>query len=121
MGRYILYGFTWKTWMMAANNAIGGLLVALVIKYADNILRGFASAVATITTAILSVFLFGFELKFIFAVGSLLVIGSTMLYGNVVKMPTSQEWWNGESDLCTATRKDSSDDVTSAKLPISVK
>merc|ERR1712151_664101 len=71
-----------------------------------NILRGFASAVATITTAVMSVFLFGFELKVLFAVGSLFVIGSTMLYGNVLKMPTNQEWWNSESDLCRAARKD---------------
>lgn len=32
---------------MILNNAIGGLLVALVIKHADNILRGFATALVT--------------------------------------------------------------------------
>jgi len=113
----ILHGFTWKTWVMAANNAIGGLLVALVIKYADNILRGFASALATITTAILSVFLFGFELKLTFALGSFLVIGSTMLYGNVVGMPAplDQEWWDTESDLCRAARSNAAD---TAALPV---
>jgi UDP-sugar transporter A1/2/3 len=120
--RIILHGFTWKTWMMAANNAIGGLLVALVIKYADNILRGFASAVATISTAILSVFLFGFELKAVFAVGSLMVIGSTMLYGGVIKLPTDHDWWNSESDFCRVARtKNPSEDASAMKLPISEK
>merc|ERR1712232_1115395 len=78
--RSALHGFTWKTWAMVVTNAVGGLLVALVIKYADNILRGFASAIATINSAVLSVPLFGFELKLTFAVGSALVIGSTLLY-----------------------------------------
>jgi len=95
-----LHGFTWKTWAMVATNAIGGLLVALVIKYADNILRGFASAIATINSALLSVPLFGFELKLTFAVGSALVIGSTLLYGDVLKMPMDSDWWNAQADLC---------------------
>merc|ERR1711879_93611 len=73
-GKTILHGFTWKTWLLAATNALGGLLTALVIKYADNILRGFASAIATISNALISIPLFGFELKPSFAMGSLLVI-----------------------------------------------
>ena len=35
----ILHGFTTKVWIMVINNAVGGLCVAFVIKYADNILK----------------------------------------------------------------------------------
>merc|ERR1712217_97014 len=95
-------GFTTMTWVLAINNAIGGLLVALVIKYADNILRGFASSLATINCALISVFTFGFALKPSFGVGTIMVVGSTLLYGNVIKMPFNYDWWNSECQFCAA-------------------
>ena len=44
-------------------NATGGLLVAVVVKYADNILKGFACSLAIIFSSIISIFLFGFQLS----------------------------------------------------------
>lgn len=96
--QHVFEGFTGKTWALAVNNAIGGLFVAMVIKYADNILRGFASALATINACILAVFCFGFVIGGRFVLGVALVIGSTLLYGGVVKLPG--EWWNSECELC---------------------
>ena len=61
-------------------NAMGGLLVAVVVKYADNILKGFATSLAIIITCITSVFLFGFNISLQFAAGACLVIGSIFLY-----------------------------------------
>jgi hypothetical protein len=37
-----------------ALNAVGGLIVAVVVKYADNILKGFACSMAIIITCIVS-------------------------------------------------------------------
>eukprot|EP00930_Biecheleria_cincta_P101308 TRINITY_DN92949_c0_g1_i1.p1 TRINITY_DN92949_c0_g1~~TRINITY_DN92949_c0_g1_i1.p1 ORF type:complete len:399 (+),score=73.26 TRINITY_DN92949_c0_g1_i1:67-1263(+) len=91
-------GFTWKTWMLVFNNAIGGLLVAIVLKHADNILRNFASAFATINCALASVFMFGFSLSVLFGVGSLVVIVSTLMYGGIVTLPG--DWWEAECALC---------------------
>lgn len=62
-------------------NFSGGLLVAVVVKYADNILKGFACSLAIIITCVLSIFFFGFQLSFQFTVGAALVIGSIFLYG----------------------------------------
>lgn len=62
-------------------NACGGLLVAVVVKYADNILKGFACSLAIIISAIVSVPLFGFSLSFQFCLGTALVISSIFLYG----------------------------------------
>merc|ERR1719265_11953 len=99
-------GFTTNVWIMIANNAFGGLIVALVIKYADNILRGFATSCATIVAAVGSVFCFGFVLKPLFGVGTMIVLGSVMLYSNVFKLPG--EWWNSESEVCAAMRSHAS-------------
>merc|ERR1712232_202340 len=89
-----------KQWVLAVNNAVGGLLVALVIKHADSLLRGFASAIATIISAVAAVFCFGFQLAPSFAAGTLLVIGATLLYGNVIKVPG--DWWNSELKMLSA-------------------
>ena len=37
-----------STWYVVFANALGGLFVALVMKYADNILKGFATSVSIV-------------------------------------------------------------------------
>lgn len=98
----VFQGFTTPVWIMVFNNALGGLCVALVIKHADNILKGFACALATILTCFVSMPLFGFQLSFGFAAGMLVVIGSTLLYGGTVKLPG--DWWNSEPSVCRSFR-----------------
>ena len=39
----------------------GGLLVALVVKYADNILKGFATSVSIVVSSIISAIFFDFK------------------------------------------------------------
>lgn len=59
----------------------GGLIVAMVVKYADNILKGFATSLAIIISCVASMYLFQFQLTVQFAFGALLVICSIFLYG----------------------------------------
>merc|ERR1712008_632327 len=99
----VFQGFTIKAWGVIVSNAVGGLLVALVIKYADNILRGFSSALATINACILSVFCFGFVIGGHFVVGTAMVIVSTLLYGSILRLPG--DWWNSEPELCGRARE----------------
>ncbi|KAL3913160.1 MAG: hypothetical protein SGPRY_008084, partial [Prymnesium sp.] len=47
-----LHGFNSSTWLSIAWQAVGGILVAVTIKYADNILRGFAQALAIIVASL---------------------------------------------------------------------
>lgn len=61
--------------------ACGGLIVALVVKYADNILKGFATSLAIIISCVASIYLFHFHLTIQFTFGALLVICSIFLYG----------------------------------------
>ncbi|KAI9017627.1 nucleotide-sugar transporter-domain-containing protein [Gaertneriomyces semiglobifer] len=74
-------GYTRWTWGAISCQAIGGLIVALVVKYADNILKGFATSLSIILSSIASLFLFDFQITFMFTVGSALVLYATHLYG----------------------------------------
>lgn len=67
--------------------ACGGLIVAVVIKYADNILKGFATSLAIVISCVASIYLFNFELSFQFVCGAMFVIFSIFLYGHVPKKP----------------------------------
>jgi UDP-sugar transporter A1/2/3 len=76
----LLVGFNWLTWVLVANQAVGGLLVAMVMKYADNILKGFATSAAIVVSGIISASFFGFEPSLQFASGAALVLAATYLY-----------------------------------------
>lgn len=69
------------TWVVILIQAGGGLIVALVVKYADNILKGFATSVSIILSCFVSFWLFDFEATFVFGIGVFLVICATYLYG----------------------------------------
>jgi len=82
-----MYGFTFFTWLSVAWQAAGGLLVAVTIKYADNILRGFSQGLALIVGAIGSAFLFDFKITYVFSMGCALVIAAIFLYGSSAQTP----------------------------------
>ena len=68
-------------WLSVLWQSAGGILVAVTIKYADNILRGFAQGVAIIVGAVGSHYIFGFELSAVFIVGVGAVLVAVFLYG----------------------------------------
>lgn len=62
--------------------ALGGLVIAAVIKYADNILKGFATSLSIILSTLISYFwLQDFVPTSVFFFGAILVIAATFLYG----------------------------------------
>jgi UDP-sugar transporter A1/2/3 len=67
-------------WSVVLLQAAGGLLVAAVMKYADNILKGFATAMSIICSCILSIFLFGFQPSGLFISGASFVLLAVYLY-----------------------------------------
>ena len=74
-----LRGFDGVVWGVVLLNGFGGLLVAATMKYADNIAKCFATAIAIVSGTILSVPLFDFSLSFSFVCGaSCTVIASTL-------------------------------------------
>ncbi|RZC35339.1 UDP-galactose translocator [Asbolus verrucosus] len=65
--------------------ACGGLIVAVVVKFADNILKGFATSLAIVISCVASIYIFDFHLTAQFAIGAACVIGSIFLYGHSPK------------------------------------
>lgn len=74
-------GYDMFVWYLVVLQAGGGLIVAMVVKYADNILKGFATSLAIIISCVASMYLFAFQLTLQFAFGAALVICSIFLYG----------------------------------------
>ena len=73
-------GYDRYTWAIIWLQALGGFVVALCVKHADNVLKGFATAFSIMLCAVLSFVLFGFRPNTLFGLGVLLVAGSTVLY-----------------------------------------
>jgi UDP-sugar transporter A1/2/3 len=82
------YGYTLLTWIVVLLQAQGGLLVAVVVKYADNILKGFATSLSIIVACVVSVYVFQFQITAQFIFGASLVIGSIFLYS---KQPSKSD------------------------------
>ncbi|XP_067408484.1 UDP-galactose translocator [Emydura macquarii macquarii] len=79
-GRGFFHGYGPLVWGVILNQAFGGLLVAVVVKYADNILKGFATSLSIVASTVASVHLFGFRLDPPFALGASMVIGAVYMY-----------------------------------------
>jgi len=62
------------------NSGIGGLMVAAVLKYADSVLKGYATAISVVLSGVFSMILFGTSLSFLYALGIVNVIISVLLY-----------------------------------------
>ncbi|KAF0299820.1 UDP-N-acetylglucosamine transporter [Amphibalanus amphitrite] len=75
------YGYTGYTWAVIALQALGGLAVSATVKYADNILKGFATSISILLSVLISWgYLGDVSLSAGFAAGALLVVGATFLY-----------------------------------------
>ncbi|KAG5490405.1 hypothetical protein JKF63_00525 [Porcisia hertigi] len=73
-------GFTGLVWFLVFLQAVGGMLVALVVRYCDNIVKSFSTAVAIVLSGTASVFLFNTPLNGTFVLGSCLVMISITVY-----------------------------------------
>lgn len=74
------HGYDFFIIYLVVLQASGGLMVAMVVKYADNILKGFATSLAIVISCIVSVYLFDFVISVQFIAGATLVITSVFLY-----------------------------------------
>jgi len=55
-------GYNWVVWTAITLQAFGGVLVSLVINYADNIAKNFATSISIIISFLASVFFFNFSI-----------------------------------------------------------
>ncbi|KAH8116806.1 nucleotide-sugar transporter-domain-containing protein [Phellopilus nigrolimitatus] len=70
-------GWAWATVLV---QVFGGLVTAIVIKYSDNILKGFATSLSIVISFLSSVALFNFHITPSFVVGASMVLAATWLY-----------------------------------------
>lgn len=77
----LFHDFQPVVYAVILSQAYGGLLIGLVVKYADNILKVFATSISIILSSLVGIFYFA-ELNFTlnFGVGLVLVLTSTVLY-----------------------------------------
>jgi UDP-galactose transporter len=54
-------GYNWVVWLAILFQAAGGVIVALVINYADNIAKNFATSVSIVLSCVASAYFFDFE------------------------------------------------------------
>ena len=76
-------GYSVVPFLIAFIGAAGGILVAVVMKYADNIIKSFGTAVSICVTSILSIPLLGATLGAVFWVGAFMVVLSIFIYSDV--------------------------------------
>ena len=77
-----LHGFGFWAWTLVLLQAGGGLLVAAVIKYADNVLKGLATGVSVVVATTMSSLLFGTQLTGQFTTGALMILAAVYLFSN---------------------------------------
>uniref|UniRef100_A0A7S3JYV7 Nucleotide-sugar transporter n=1 Tax=Aureoumbra lagunensis TaxID=44058 RepID=A0A7S3JYV7_9STRA len=75
-----LYGYTRITYINLAVQSFGGLVIAVVIKHADNILKNFATSTSIILSVIISGLFLGQQLSSLFLIGVVLVVYAIFLY-----------------------------------------
>ncbi|CAH8575052.1 unnamed protein product [Schistosoma turkestanicum] len=76
------HGYTPIVWIVVILQAFGGLTIAFVMRYADNILKGFSMGLSMILSSFISYFLFDdFTPNTYLFIGSILVISATVIYG----------------------------------------
>lgn len=115
-----LFGYTSMVWGVIFNQAFGGLLVAVVVKYADNILKGFATSFSIIVSTVMSIYLFGFHVDLMFTLGAGLVIGAVYMYSLPKAAVPSSSSSSSLSSSSHSSRANGGDSETDAFLPKSV-
>jgi UDP-galactose transporter len=73
-------GYTITTWVNISIQGGGGLLIAMVIKYADSIMKNIATSMSTVVCAVMSLAIFNTPLNAYFILGAVMVNYATYLY-----------------------------------------
>ena len=74
------HGYNGVVWTAILLQAFGGIIVALCVKFADNIAKNFATSISILVSFVASVYFFDFVVTANFVVGASIVIFATYLY-----------------------------------------
>lgn len=79
-------------WVVITLQGLGGLVIAAVIKYADNILKSFATSLSIVVTGLISYYAMDdFTLSANFAMGTALVMAAVFLYSTGFELCASKK------------------------------
>jgi len=81
------HGYMAITWLVICLEATGGIFVALVTKYADSILKNFATALAIVVSAVFCALYMDFRITHLFVMGSMMVMIAIFLYSHQPPTP----------------------------------
>ncbi|KAF2488472.1 nucleotide-sugar transporter [Lophium mytilinum] len=79
-------GYTWIVWTTIAFQAFGGVLVSMVINYADNIAKNFSTSISVIISFLASVWFFDVSITAHYLLGTSVVLFATWLYSSNDRM-----------------------------------
>merc|ERR1712176_1278731 len=97
LGAGFFRGYSAVVWAAIINNALGGLLIAVVIKHADTIMKNFSTTLSIVVTTAVSAAFLGASINSMSVVGTALVVYAVFLYGGMTGA-------GGASWLATAAR-----------------
>lgn len=86
------YGYNFVVWTAIFFQAFGGIIVALCVKFADNIAKNFATSISILISFLASVYFFNFSVTINFILGSSIVIFATYLYAKPEAQSKDQKW-----------------------------
>ncbi|GLJ36875.1 hypothetical protein SUGI_0745090 [Cryptomeria japonica] len=82
--QHLFNNYDYVTWLVVLNLGSTGLLVSWLMKYADNIVKVYATSMAMLLTMVLSVYLFDFKPTLQLFLGVLICIMSLQIYGDAI-------------------------------------
>jgi UDP-sugar transporter A1/2/3 len=98
--RRMFDGFGFWAWSTVATQVAGGLITALVIKFSDNIIKGFATSISIVLSFLASVILFNFRITPAFVIGATTVMIATWMYNQPQPAPDNDVYSrNGRSSF----------------------
>lgn len=80
--KYFLHGFDKWVWLQVFFFGTGGLLVAAVIKYADNVVKGLATALSMVASSLMTAVVFGTNVTNQFIFGAYVTVAGVYLYSS---------------------------------------
>ncbi|KAG9097568.1 hypothetical protein FRC06_007419 [Ceratobasidium sp. 370] len=105
--------FSGWAWATVLTQVFGGLITAVVIKYSDNIMKGFATSLSIVLSFLASVALFDFRITLAFIIGSTTVLAATWMY-NQADMKTPNP---AKIAVASGTRENGSHSGASSVFP----
>ncbi|QRW14514.1 UDP-galactose transporter [Ceratobasidium sp. AG-Ba] len=105
--------FSGWAWATVLTQVFGGLITAVVIKYSDNIMKGFATSLSIVLSFLASVALFDFRITLAFVIGSSTVLAATWMY-NQADMKTPNP---AKVAVASGTRENGSHSGVSSAFP----